>query len=94
MLRNLAATAPRLHVRDDRETPLFMRRDARSSELIWAEEEAGYFGSEGWTGRIGLKAWGKLVFASGRVMSAQPAVRYPNKPLHSAGTDHQPVQRD
>ena len=43
MLRNLAAIAARLRVRDDRETPLCMRRDARQMQLIWGKEEARYF---------------------------------------------------
>src|SRR6266568_4985440 len=34
-LRCLAAIAPRLHVHDDRDTPLLMRRDASKMPLIW-----------------------------------------------------------
>jgi hypothetical protein len=62
MLRSLAATAPRLHVRDDRETPLCTRRDARRMRLILAERKAEYFSREIWTGVIELKARLKLVF--------------------------------
>jgi hypothetical protein len=64
MLRRLAATASRLHVRDDRETPLFMRRDARQMKLIWGEDKAGYFSREGWTGQIRLMRLAKSAFAS------------------------------
>src|SRR5258708_27297647 len=62
MLRSLAATAPRLHVRDDRETPLCARRDARRMRLILADRKAEYFSHEIWTVVIGLKARLKLVF--------------------------------
>jgi hypothetical protein len=62
MLRSLAATAPRLHVRDDRETPLCTRRDAKKMRLILADRKAEYFSRETWTGVIDLKAWLKLVF--------------------------------
>jgi hypothetical protein len=62
MLRSLAATAPRLHVRDDRETPLCTRRDARKMRLILADRKAEYFSQHIWTGVIGLKARLKLVF--------------------------------
>src|SRR5258708_16694290 len=62
MLRSLAATAARLHVRDDRETPLCTRRDAKKMRLILADRQAEYFSRENWTGVIGLKARLKLVF--------------------------------
>jgi hypothetical protein len=62
MLRSLAATAARLHVRDDRETPLCTRRDAKKMRLILADRKAEYFLREIWTGVIGLKARRKLVF--------------------------------
>src|ERR1700753_1550772 len=68
MLRDLTATAPRLHVRDDRETPLCTRRDARQMKVIWGKEEAGYFLREGWTGRIRLKGRVKLASGSGRIL--------------------------
>jgi hypothetical protein len=66
MLQCLAATAPRRNVRDDREAPLLMRRDARQMKLIWVEEEARYFSREDWTGRIGLIRLAKSVFVRGR----------------------------
>jgi len=50
-----------------------MRRDARQMKLIWAEEEAGYFWREDWTGRIGLKERGKLAFARGCGLSVTSA---------------------
>jgi hypothetical protein len=62
MLRCCAATAPRLHVRDDRETPLLTRRDARRMRLIWGRRKAEYFYREIWTGRIALKARAKFDF--------------------------------
>jgi hypothetical protein len=62
MLRSLAATAARLHVRDDRETPLCTRRDARKMRLILADRKAEYFSREIWTEVIDLKAQPKLVF--------------------------------
>src|SRR5271169_5177728 len=43
---------PAPNVRDDRETPLVMRRGtARVLVLIWPDEEAKYFFAEDWTGR-------------------------------------------
>jgi hypothetical protein len=72
MLRNLAATAARLHVRDDRETPLYMRRDARQMKLIWQKEKAGYFSRAGWTGRIGLMRLAKLGSASKAICGVGP----------------------
>jgi len=62
MLRSLAATAARLHVRDDRETPLCTRRDARKMRLTLADRKAEYFSQQIWTGVIDLKARLKLVF--------------------------------
>jgi hypothetical protein len=62
MLRPLAATAPRLHVRDDRDTSLCTRRDARRMRLIWGPRKAEYFSRDIWTGGIDLKAWRKLAF--------------------------------
>jgi hypothetical protein len=62
MLRPRAATAPRLHVRDDRDTPLCTRRDARKMRLIWGKAKAEYFSADIWTGRIELIAQQKLVF--------------------------------
>jgi hypothetical protein len=50
MLRSLVAAAPRLHVRDDRKTPLCTRRDARKMLLIWGERKAEYFSRDIWTG--------------------------------------------
>ena len=41
--RAVAATASRLHVRDDRETPLFMRRDARKSAGDLGSAQSGIF---------------------------------------------------
>jgi hypothetical protein len=67
MLQNLAATASHLHVRDDRETPLCMRRDARQMQLIWGEDKAGYLSRQGWTGGIGLIRLVKLVFGRGGI---------------------------
>jgi hypothetical protein len=64
MLRDLSATATRLHVRDDRETPLCTRRDARQMQLICGEGKVGYFLREGWTRRIGLMRFEKSAFAS------------------------------
>src|ERR1700743_2670721 len=64
MLRCPAATPSRLHVRDDREAPLCMRRDARQMKLIWGEGEAGYFWREDWTGRITLMRLEKLILVS------------------------------
>jgi hypothetical protein len=61
-LRPLAATAPRLHVRDDRDTPLCTRRDARKMRLIWGKAKAEYFSADIWTGRIELIAQQKLAF--------------------------------
>jgi hypothetical protein len=62
MLRSLASTAARLHVRDDRETPLCTRRDDEMKPLIWGEHKTEYFSREIWTGVIDLKARLKLVF--------------------------------
>jgi hypothetical protein len=62
MLRSFAATAPRLHVRDDRETSLCTRRDSEMKPLIWGEHKTEYFLRETWTGVIDLKARLKLVF--------------------------------
>jgi hypothetical protein len=62
MLRSLAATAARLHVRDDRETPLCTRRDNEMKPLIWGEHKTEYFLREVWTEVIDLKTRPKLVF--------------------------------
>jgi hypothetical protein len=43
MLRCLAATAPRLHVRDDRDTSLFMRRDTRQDAFDLPDAPSGIF---------------------------------------------------
>ena len=43
MLRCLAATAPRLHVRDDRDTPLLMRRDVRKGAADLPDTPSGIF---------------------------------------------------
>jgi hypothetical protein len=61
-LRPLAATAPRLHVRDDRDTPLCTRRDAKKMRLIWGKAKAEYFSYHIWTGRIDLIAQRKFDF--------------------------------
>jgi hypothetical protein len=42
---------PALYVRDDRDTPLLMRRDGDSIRLILANREAEYFSRGGWTGK-------------------------------------------
>jgi hypothetical protein len=63
MLRCLAATAARLHVRDDGEAPLCMRRDAPRSELICGEDKAACFSRGGWTGGIGLMRLAKTASA-------------------------------
>ena len=57
----------RLHVRDDRETPLCTRRVAARMRLISAIRQADYFPREIWTGVIGLKARAKLVFRRTRL---------------------------
>jgi hypothetical protein len=43
MLRCLAATAPRLHVRDDRDTSLFTRRDAQKDAADLPDTPSGIF---------------------------------------------------
>src|ERR1700751_636293 len=43
MLRCLAATAPRLHVRDDRDTPLLTRRDGREDAADLPDTPSGIF---------------------------------------------------
>jgi hypothetical protein len=45
----VASTASRSNVRDDRETPLSVGRDAQSVNLLLPNREAIYFCGEGWT---------------------------------------------
>jgi hypothetical protein len=73
MLRCLAATASRLHVRDDREASLFMRRDVRQMKLICPEDKAQLFLREGWPGRIRLMRLAKSVFESSGIACATDA---------------------
>jgi hypothetical protein len=53
---------PALNVRDDREAPLFVRRDTREMPLICGRCEAIYFREHIWTTQISLKCFAKLVF--------------------------------
>src|SRR5215471_2453651 len=63
MLRCLAATAPRLHVRDDRDTPLFGRGGMRGKmRLICPTRQAEYFSRDDWTSGITLNARTKFDF--------------------------------
>ena len=57
-----ASTASRPDVRDVRETPLCVGRDAKNMEVIWVKREAESFFAEDWTGQITLIAFEKSVF--------------------------------
>ncbi len=64
---HLARRRPRVHripprVRDDRDTPLVSRRDARKLPLIWGEREADYFCADDWTTQISLNLLQNLDF--------------------------------
>jgi hypothetical protein len=50
---------PLPYVRDDRETPLCVGRDAEDEEVIWVKSEPEYFCGWGWTGK-------SLICPSGR----------------------------
>jgi hypothetical protein len=45
----LTSIASRLHVRDDRDTPLRSRRDARTIRMIWVSDKEKYFSPQGLT---------------------------------------------
>jgi hypothetical protein len=71
-LQHSRPTAPRLHVRDDRETPLCMRRDARKDAGDLPDGASGIFGPASQTAATGLKDKHKLVFqrsSRARIMS-------------------------
>jgi hypothetical protein len=42
---------PLPYVRDDRETPLCVGRDANDKEVIWVKRKCKYFCKEDWTGK-------------------------------------------
>jgi hypothetical protein len=44
-----ASTASRTNVRDDRDTPLFVGRDALNKPLIWGRRKAENIFERGWT---------------------------------------------
>jgi hypothetical protein len=54
------------YVRDDRETPLLMRRDDKDLDLIWGGGEAENFCKWDWTGGIGLNRLSKCGGARNR----------------------------
>jgi hypothetical protein len=60
----IASTASRLHVRDDRDTPLSSRRDGKMKPSIWGGWKAEYFSSADWTTQINLRSLTKFDFAS------------------------------
>jgi hypothetical protein len=60
--RAVAATASRLHVRDDRETPLFMRRDARKSAADLGETQSGIFFARNLDRGDGVERAGEISF--------------------------------
>jgi hypothetical protein len=54
-LAQLASIASLPYVRDDRETPLCVGRDANDVEVIWVKREQRYFCEGGWTTQISLR---------------------------------------
>ena len=56
----LASIASRPYVRDDRETPLCVGRDASVVEVIWVKREPEYFCEGDWTTQISLIQFNKL----------------------------------
>jgi hypothetical protein len=54
------------YVRDDRETPLLLRRDGKDLDLIWVGGEAENFCKWDWTGGIGLNRLNKFGFTRNR----------------------------
>jgi hypothetical protein len=65
------AIAPRLHVRDDRETPLFDEAGWQEKITISEKTKVKYFCAEGWTRVIGLKVFAKFIFRRTRIRAAQ-----------------------
>jgi hypothetical protein len=55
-----ASIASRTNVRDDRETPLSVGRDAMFMTLIWGKRKAKYFSAKDWTTQIMLIGLKKL----------------------------------
>jgi hypothetical protein len=55
----LASIASPPYVRDDRETPLCVGRDASDVEVIWVKREREYFCEQDWTGSIRLIRFNK-----------------------------------
>jgi hypothetical protein len=55
----LASIASLPYVRDDRETPLCVGRDAKDIKVIWVESEWEYFCEEDWTTQIRLISFNK-----------------------------------
>jgi hypothetical protein len=70
MLRSLAATTTRFHVRDDRETPLCTKRVANRMRLILVERQARYFLYRVWTRVSELITRLNLVFARKGICAA------------------------
>jgi hypothetical protein len=56
----LASITSRPYVRDDRETPLCVGRDASVVEVIWLKSEPEYFCEGDWTTQISLIQFNKL----------------------------------
>jgi hypothetical protein len=52
----LVSIASQPYVRDDRETPLCVGRDASDMQVIWHRRESKCFFRRGWTGQISLIA--------------------------------------
>ena len=74
MLRCLAATAPRLHVRDDRDTPLLTRRDARNDAADLPDTPSGIFltrGLDGWN-RVGSTS--EISFCAQPILSSESGI--------------------
>ena len=62
---------PLPYVRDDRETPLCVGRDASDVEVIWVKREPEYFCEGGWTGGWRHSPTGKISRPARRLLCAK-----------------------
>jgi hypothetical protein len=62
---------PLPYVRDDRETPLCVGRDANDTEVICVKRKCKYFCKGGWTGGWRHSPTGKISRPTGRLLSSQ-----------------------